>query len=204
MIAFKEFPKIPRLNREIVVTEKIDGTNAAVRIELASDAAEHDPTEIARDLSSGLVMFAQSRSKFVTPYDDNHGFAAWVKENATDLFRLGLGTHYGEWWGPGINKRYGQLAKQKRFSLFNTSLWGDAAARPACCDVVPVLYKGAFSQTAIDSALLDLATGGSVACPGCTKPEGIIVFHTAANALFKATIEKDQEWKGNQAASPKG
>ena len=30
MIEFKEFPKIARLNREVIVTEKIDGTNAAV------------------------------------------------------------------------------------------------------------------------------------------------------------------------------
>jgi hypothetical protein len=29
---FVEFRKIPRLNREIVVTEKLDGTNAQIKI----------------------------------------------------------------------------------------------------------------------------------------------------------------------------
>ncbi len=28
------------------------------------------------------------------------------------------------------------------------------------------------------------------------QPEGIIVFHTAAQAMFKATLEKDEEPKG--------
>ena len=32
MIEFQEWPKIPRLNRDITITEKIDGTNAAVGI----------------------------------------------------------------------------------------------------------------------------------------------------------------------------
>lgn len=32
MIPFEAFPKIPRLNREIVITEKLDGTNAVIHI----------------------------------------------------------------------------------------------------------------------------------------------------------------------------
>jgi len=31
-IIFQEFPKIPRLNREMIVTEKIDGTNGQIII----------------------------------------------------------------------------------------------------------------------------------------------------------------------------
>ena len=31
-IPFVEFPKMPRLSREIIITEKIDGTNASVTI----------------------------------------------------------------------------------------------------------------------------------------------------------------------------
>ena len=32
-LEFRPYPKTPRLNREIVVTEKIDGTNGAIVIE---------------------------------------------------------------------------------------------------------------------------------------------------------------------------
>lgn len=61
MIEFKEFPKIARLNREVIVTEKIDGTNAAVVIG-----------------EDGATIGAQSRSKLITVDDDNFGFARWV------------------------------------------------------------------------------------------------------------------------------
>lgn len=32
MIEFKAWPKIPRLFRDVIITEKIDGTNAAIHI----------------------------------------------------------------------------------------------------------------------------------------------------------------------------
>src|SRR5271165_3703942 len=110
---FQAFPKIPRLNREIVITEKIDGTNASIHI--AEDG----------------TVFTGSRTKWITPNDDNKGFARWVKEHEDELRTgLGYGTHYGEWWGAGIGRRYGLT--EKRFSLFNTTRWTDAV-RPKCC-----------------------------------------------------------------------
>lgn len=132
MTEFVGFPKIARLNREIVVTEKIDGTNAQV--------------EITED---GIVR-AGSRNRYITPEGDNHGFAAWVRDNADDLRRLGPGRHFGEWWGSGIQSGYGLPKGEKRFSLFNVSRWDDDVlneedglpARPRCCGVVPTLYRG--------------------------------------------------------------
>ena len=32
MIEFTKFPKIPRLNRDMIITEKIDGTNAQIYV----------------------------------------------------------------------------------------------------------------------------------------------------------------------------
>lgn len=198
---FSEFDKIPRLNREIVVTEKIDGTNAQIYIaEVAAAeaiAAGRLPPVTAK--IDDFYVFAGSRSKWISPRDDNHGFARWVEENAKELLRLGPGAHFGEWWGGSINKRYSQWQKTKKFSLFNTARWGDD--RPACCDVVPVLYPrpplgGPFSQRAIEVCIERLREGGSVACPGCPNPEGIVVFHTAANMCFKVTLEKDNVPKG--------
>lgn len=66
---------------------------------------------------------------------------------------------------------------------------------PACCHVVPVLYRGIFKTAAADLALETLVVTGSQAAPGFMKPEGIVCFHIAANMGFKKTIEKDEEPK---------
>lgn len=173
---FKPFDKIPRLRRNVVVTEKINGTNAIVHV---SD-----------DLS---IVRAGSRSRWITPEDDNYGFARWVSENADELRKLGPGYHYGEWWGQGIQRRYGLT--EKRFSLFNAGRWADEAARPKCCHVVPTLAIG-VQEDAVEAALRCLRETGSAAAPGFMRPEGIIVYHSASRSLFKVTLENDDEPKG--------
>ena len=178
MTEFTEFAKIARLTRNCVVTEKIDGTNASVVIG-----------------ESGEFQVG-SRTRWITPEDDNYGFARWANANKEQLMQLGPGQHFGEWWGLGIQRNYG--VKEKRFSLFNTARWSDEAVRPACCGVVPVLYTGVFDTTMISVALKELAEKGSVAAPGFMKPEGIVVWHEAARVLFKKTLEKDEQPKGRQ------
>lgn len=175
-MSFVEFPKMPRLTREIIVTEKIDGTNAQVFI--------NDDGEI----------LAGSRNRWVTPDADNYGFARWVEDHRNELAALGPGRHFGEWWGSGIQRRYGLTGGDKRFSLFNVARWG--ADRPECCSVVPVLYRGLFDTAAIDAALESLRTNGSLAAPGFMNPEGVVVFHVAGNVGFKKTIHKDELPKG--------
>lgn len=178
MIDFIPFPKIARHRREIVITEKIDGTNACIHV--AEDG----------------TLTAGKRSGWITVAEDNFGFAKWVVENTSELVKLGPGAHFGEWWGPGINKRYGNVTTEKRFSLFNVKKWEDDAVRPACCSVVPVMYRGPNVEAAINECLERLRAGGSIAAPGCMKPEGIVIFHTARGGLSKITLEKDDEWKG--------
>lgn len=173
---FEAFGKIPRLNRECQITEKIDGTNAQVLV-----------TE------DGDMAFG-SRSRWLTEAADNFGFARWGVGNKSELLKLGPGRHYGEWWGAGIGRRYGQA--EKRFSLFNVDRWG-GADRPACCDVVPLLYQGPFNSLAANSALETLKLMGSQAAPGFMDPEGIIVWHTAARIMFKATVKGDEKPKGS-------
>lgn len=175
MIEFSGFPKMARLSREVVITEKIDGTNAQVLITEAGD------------------IFAGSRNRFITPEDDNQGFARWVEGNKSELMELGPGRHFGEWWGRGIMRGYG--LKEKRFSLFNVSRWADGVVRPACCGVVPELYRGVFDTAVVDEVIEILKVGGSVAAKGFMRPEGVIVFHVAANIGFKKTIEKDDQPK---------
>lgn len=178
---FQSFPKICRLSREIIVTEKIDGTNASICI-----------TEDGQFLTG-------SRTRWITPQDDNFGFAKWANANKDELMKLGVGTHYGEWWGQGIQRNYG--LREKRFSLFNTSRWSDDEVRPACCSVVPVLWQGPFITDYVDECLGLLQREGSKAAPGFAKPEGVIVFHVQGNLLFKKTIEKDEEPKSKAQAA---
>jgi hypothetical protein len=172
---FVEFPKIPRLLRGCLVTEKIDGTNACVYV----------PEEVG-----GEMLFG-SRTRWITPENDNFGFAAWGHEHASKLWKLGPGTHYGEWWGKGIQRGYG--LDERRFSLFNVHRWGAPEARPACCHVVPVLGKlDKFHSPFIDIALQRLRDYGSKAAPGFMRPEGVVIFHVAGGHLYKVTLENDE------------
>lgn len=172
---FAPFPKIARLFRECVITEKIDGTNAQV---VVSD--------------DGSSVRAGSRNRWITPEADNMGFAKWVEANAEELKQLGPGRHFGEWWGAGIQRKYG--LKEKRFSLFNVAKWGES--RPACCHVVPVIAQGKFTTDLVETALKHLRIGGSVAAPGFMNPEGIVVFHTHGSHLYKVTLDNNDEHKG--------
>lgn len=193
---FQPFEKIARLSRKCVVTEKIDGTNAQIHI-VHPLAVPFDTGGIADKIlytdRAGFMLLAGSRNGYITPENDNYGFAGWAKRNAEDLMKLGEGRHYGEWWGAGIQRRYGMT--EKSFSLFNTHRWDDET-KPECCRVVPVLYSGEFDMSAISTSLFSLEVCGSKAAPGFDRPEGIIVYHEAAGVFFKKTIVKDDEPKG--------
>jgi len=174
---FVKFPSIPRLSRPMVVTEKIDGTNASIYVP-----------------EDGSAVIAGSRSRWIYPWDDNFGFARWVNENAEALrVGLGFGHHYGEWWGPGIQRGY--CVATKRFSLFNVKRWQDVAL-PEGVYTVPVLYEGPFSTEMIATLLAELRAGGSKASPGFMRPEGVVVYHTQGRTLFKKTLDKDDAHKG--------
>ena len=198
-VEFIEFPKIARLSREILVTEKIDGTNACIYI------------------GEGGEFLTGSRSRWITPEADNYGFSKWAHAHREELMILGTGRHFGEWWGSGIQRGYGLKGGDKRFSLFNVSRWAlhgtppqqipTADPRivkmqdqlPPCCGLVPLLYRGDWSDEAIVECIDSLKHSGSAASPGFMRPEGVVVFHVAANTGFKKTIEKDAEWKGKSS-----
>lgn len=176
---FAEFSKISRFSREVIVTEKIDGTNAQIFI------------------SEGLeVMRAGSRTRWIYPGDDNFGFAAWVEAHKEELRNLGPGRHFGEWWGSGIQRGYGLKNGERKFSLFNVTRFESEESKPACCGVVPVLWRGNMDQLDVSAIMGSLKDGGSKAMPGFMKPEGIVIFHTAGGYLFKKTFEKDDTGKG--------
>ncbi len=180
---FAPFRKIARLNRDCIITEKIDGTNA----------------QIAIDETGGFHI--GSRTRWLDPEKgiDNFGFGMWALAHKDELMGLGVGRHYGEWWGSGIQRRYGLPAGEKRFSLFNTSRWGVDTPPPACCGIVPILYEGPFNTPAIEFALHELRDKGSQVVP-FMNPEGLIIYHVHAGQYFKVTLECDQEPQGRLQA----
>lgn len=182
---FQAFRKIPRLFREVVITEKIDGSNGSITI-----------------TGDGQIR-AGCRTRYVYPnkpkeegkkaeVTDNFGFAAWVEANRQELLKLGPGRHFGEWYGKGINRGYG--LQDKRFALFNVSI--DRSGAPSCVGFVPILYSGPFDSIVVTDCLRRLKESGSVAVPGFRPAEGVVIYHKAGGVLFKATIEGDESGKG--------
>lgn len=192
---FKEFPKIARFNREVLVTEKIDGTNAQIYI------------------GEDGEFLTGSRTRWITPENDNYGFSRWAHDHKDELMLLGPGRHFGEWWGSGIQRGYGLQNGEKRFSLFNTIRWclhGTEPQRvpaadprvikmqdmlPPCVGLVPILWRGLFSKLNLDVIMADLQITGSMAAPGFKNPEGVVVYHVAGCVGFKKTFSKDDEPK---------
>lgn len=209
MIEFEPWPKTPRLNRGMVITEKIDGTNSAVGIQARPWGTHWDGTpdgalavvcglEVGED---GLpieeyVVYAQSRKRIITPgkSTDNFGFARWVQENALELVQaLGPGLHFGEWWGKGIQRGYG--LDERRFSLFNVNRYaGIDFLAHGLHDVwtVPTLFEGHFNTTTVDEVVEELRISGSRAVPWPWEPEGVVVFHEASRQVYKVLCEGDE------------
>jgi len=174
---FEPYGKTPRLFRDMVISEKLDGTNAGIRI------------------TDDGVIWAQSRNRLITPDDDNQGFAQWVNTHAGALVdTLGPGLHFGEWWGSGIQRGYGLDPGDKRFSLFNGKRWGgheDELGMVPGLGLVPLIFRGTFDTMSVDVSVNHLESTGSLAAPGFMRPEGVIVWHAAARQVFKVLIEND-------------
>lgn len=211
-IEFRSFNKLARLNREIVITEKLDGTNAQILLFPACDQGLNNPNVVFQN--GETAMLVGSRNRWITPQQDNYGFARWCRDNASELLKLGHGRHFGEWWGNGIQRGYG--VPNKRFSLFNVGRWspdyaataggchypgiveivdGNLRPGPSCCYVVPTLWRGPFCTKEIRAVQRGLEEYGSAAVPGFMDPEGVVIYHTAAQSCFKVTLKNDESPK---------
>lgn len=160
---FEPYGKTPRWRSQVVITEKIDGTNSLVQV-------PEDPS---------LPLAIGSRNRWISPGKgtDNFGFAEWALSNEEKLRRLGPGRHYGEWWGVGIGRGYGLT--ERRWSLFQATRWSPEVLAelqlPANVGAVPILARGEDVGVLVDLAEALLQSDGSVAAPGYKKPEGFIV-----------------------------
>lgn len=173
--SFKKIPRIDKLNERVIITEKIDGTNACVAFDDAG------------------VMWCGSRNRWLSDGKDNFGFRAWCLANEAELRLLGPGRHYGEWYGCGIGP-HGYGLKTRHFALFNTRRWGSPGQTlPACVEVVPTLWDGPAGGTVAECVhreLQWLASKGSQTKSGFSypRPEGVVVCLAGSDQLFKALL----------------
>lgn len=211
---FQAWGKTPRLNKDAIYTEKIDGTNACVVIEAVDPAVDVNEVTKVMDWDTSQILDyvleagawyqigAQSRTRMLTRKEDNFGFAKWVQENSVDLVKvLGVGTHFGEWWGHGIQRGYSLDKGDRRFSLFNTRRWSQGndpwgLDKVPGLGMVPILSVEPFSTDEARNSVEFLREKGSQAAPGFMRPEGVCVFHVAAQTVFKTFLENDQIPKG--------
>lgn len=207
---FERFPSLTRFSHGWTITEKLDGTNAAILVvpENTDDRVfDHMDSLICQVFTptNGYYVFAQSRSKLITPgkSTDNHGFARYVQDNAQEIVaKLGEGRHFGEWVGPGINKRHYNL-KTKQFALFNAARWRDADL-PQGVTTVPILVDNQYLEdpgTAAVRAMEALKNQGSEFGPqdhhglGFMNPEGVVMYHAPSRTSFKKTFDYDEQGK---------
>lgn len=179
-LEFKPFGKILHIGKLYMsITQKINGSNAQIYI--------------YRDENNELQLEAASRTRWITPEDDNYGFARFCAENKHEFIdKLGEGRHFGEWCGNGINS--GEGLKEKKLCLFNWRRW-TGKELPDRVMVVPLLYKGAISLDAINDMMDRLKKLGSFLVPGYMKPEGIVV---ELDGQFYKNVFDAEEVKWNE------
>ena len=177
---FKAFNEIRRLDSvPMSITQKLHGTNAQIFI---------FETDGILDLKVG------SRTRWITPESDNYGFAAFVNAHKLEfIHKLGVGQHFGEWVGTGINSTEGLT--ERAFVLFDFWKYPEGRPLPPQTKVVPVLYHGRLDSSKIDETLEDLKTNGSKLVAGFMKVEGVVV--TIGNARYKKVFNAEEtKWTG--------
>ena len=171
---FEKWPKTRRFEKALCVfSEKIDGTKGQIAINEDGE------------------MFVGSRTRWVTPEEDNYGFARWARENEEELVAfLGVGRHYGEWWGQGIQRSYGM--DKKVFSLFDTRKFGflqDVPLGYFPCDVVPFIIRSLdFDKTEVTEYFMKESLAAKRYEVSFDNPEGYMYYSTE-NA-YKNPINK--------------
>lgn len=195
---FHSYPKIPRYENEtFTLSEKIDGSNGVINI--------NDDGKIIAGSRTQWLIGQDSKGRNI----DNHGFRQWVADHHDDLLKLGVGTHYGEWYGNKINRKYG--LDHNRFMLFNRTRYesniskqmaiqsicpGTPSTRdelfPSCCELETVLMDNVCFNALPDLVrefCKSFITNGSRHVPGFKNPEGLIVRSNLRGTLYKVIID---------------
>jgi hypothetical protein len=191
---FKAFSSISKMGKmQMQITQKLHGSNAVICIYPKEDGT--------LDLRCG------SRTRWLAVHDDNYGFCNFVESNR-DAFiaKLGLGYHYGEWVGLGINS--GEGLQEKILALFDFWRYRNEEGNldlPERVTVVPLLYKGPIDFSKVAETMEDLKTNGSKLVPGFMRPEGVVI--QLAGVRYKEVFEIEEvAWTkktGKKNSNPK-
>lgn len=182
---FKSFGEIKRWSPlKMTITYKCHGTNSQIVV-FTNENGELD-----------VMAGSRTRFLFPGPNTDNFGFAQFVQDNKAEIIeKLGIGTHYGEWVGIGINSSEG--LKDRMLILFNHNRPYPLGLPPKMA-LVPILYEGEPMnvQQTIDSVMEDLKNGGSPLVPGFMNVEGVVI---ELNGQRRKLVFKAEEtaWKGS-------
>jgi hypothetical protein len=198
MSEFVAWPKIPRGSKQetITITEKMDGTNACIIVESEGMTSDAEGVQSEKFVVAGV----QSRKRLITQGadTDNFGFAGWVADQGLELPKtLGVGYHYGEWVGMGIQKNPYHMEDRALF-MFNSDRWRDGRQpRPAGVLCVPLMYEGPAvddeGQDMIEASMEALIDKGIAYG---YKPEGVVVWFSKARRYEKHTFAMSEgKWQ---------
>jgi len=136
---FQSFAEIENVSSiQFSITQKLHGTNACVFI--------------FQTQGGSLDLKCGSRTRWVTPGDDNYGFATFVYQHKDEFIaKLGEGRHYGEWVGPQIGSSEGLT--EKTLVLFAWWRFTNKLLPPRT-RLVPVLYNGPVDMEQIAKCIL--------------------------------------------------
>ncbi|MEU6246461.1 RNA ligase family protein [Glycomyces sp. NPDC047010] len=202
----RKWPKTPRLTTPFVITEKLDGTNACIAISRLGDRSgvsaadldfpEHHGVTVVYTEDGCFAVRAASRTRWIAPGPrDNFGFAQWASEHAGPLTLLGVGRHYGEWVGRGIQRGYGM--DHRVWALFDEK-WRNALpyGLPPNVGVVPRIATAAGHELTkrVAWALDHLDKEGSyIGAPGAVA-EGVVVTSMNSNPIRFKALATESEW----------
>lgn len=158
---------------------KLHGTNAAVHV----DCLNHE-------------IWAQSRSRAITPQSDNYDFAKWVETKKSDWKKLSRAISdnqrcvrfvvYGEWAGPGIQQK-DAVTKIERRIFFPFALYIERADSFPCMISDPETIRE-FCITSDDLVVLPWIHSVKLRLDQLEKHESDIKF---LNAFVEGIGEND-------------
>lgn len=186
----KWFPNKFQDGQEVVIQEKLHGTNArASRLPYNANSFKKKLMKLLR-LAPAYENCYGSNNVEISSKPSYNGFyegdiygQTFEAINVFDKLKLGE-TVFGEIIGPSIQKNYNYGLTEKKFVLFDVKVleadgkqrWlgpeeVEAFAKERGFEMVPVLYKGPFNK----EYAYTLTKGDSVYCPLQKVREGIVI-----------------------------
>ena len=118
-ITHKEFPSIEQYRNVIkLVRERAQFDGVPLPTLLFYGSVKLHGTNAGIGFTEIGEMYVQSRSRIITPEQDNAGFAAWVRDNEERIPKLISSVIYGEWCGGNIQKSVALNQLPKMFVPF--------------------------------------------------------------------------------------